>query len=83
VRSDGVLVSFGYADSMTNSTLELDMHPGTSFNPNAGTVTPGNIGRMSDATLLVGETFSITEQGISVKVDSLTDDGGVAVTVTY
>jgi hypothetical protein len=83
VRSDGVLVSLGYSDAQTQSTLQLDMHPGTPFNPSNGTLTPGNIGRMADATLLVGETFSMTEQSITVKVESLTDDGGIVVNVTY
>lgn len=80
VSAEGVLVSLGYAND-SDSTLLLDTHPTTSFT-GAGIVMSGNMGRMSDATLLVGETFSIQDQGIAIKVKELTGDGGVVVEVT-
>jgi hypothetical protein len=83
IRTDGVLVSLGYADRQTQAALLLDMHPGTPFNPDLGIVTPGNLGRMSDAALLVGETFSLPAQGVTLEVKQLTDDGGIAVDVRH
>ena len=82
VSADGVLVSLGYANfDETDSTLLLDTHPTSSFT-SAGIIMSGNVGRMSDATLLVGETFSIESQGITIKVKETTSDGGVVVEVT-
>jgi hypothetical protein len=81
VSANGVLVSLGYADAETDSTLLLDTHPTSSFT-SAGIVMSGNVGRMSDATLLVGETFTIDSQGITIKVKETTSDGGVVVEVT-
>jgi hypothetical protein len=83
LRTDGVLVSLGYASTDTDSTMLLDVHPDSSFNPDTGTVVAGNIGKTSDALLLVGETFTMEDQGISITVRELTTDGGIVVDVTY
>jgi hypothetical protein len=81
VDANGVLISLGYQNGDTDSSVLLDMHPTTPFNASAGIKLPGDTGKFADAILTVGETFELS--GVVVKVESLTADGGIEVRVSY
>ncbi len=83
VRSDGVLVSLGYQNTDTDTSVLLDAHPQSSFDPDDGIKWPGNTGKFADAILAVGESMDLGSMGITLKTEALTSDGGVVVRVDY
>lgn len=82
IRKDGVVISLGYANRDTDSSMLLDMHPTPTDFTQDGIVIPGNAGKFLDAMLLVGETFELPEQGIKITPTAL-EGGGIKVDVTY
>jgi hypothetical protein len=71
----GVLLTLPYDEDAINSTALLDLHPTTGFNPNTGVQSRGNLGRVMDAMLYVGEEFEIPGQGLTVRVVSASEHG--------
>ena len=62
----------------SDTTWDLDAHPGTSYNPNRGIKWPGNPGRFADAFLNVGETLSSPSMpDVEIEALPVRGDGGL------
>jgi hypothetical protein len=82
ISKAGVVISLGYANEDTDSSMLLDMHPTPTDFTQDGIVVAGNAGKFLDAMLLVGETFELSEQGIKITPTAV-EGGGIKVDVTY
>jgi hypothetical protein len=74
-RKDGVVITLGYADTTTQASALLDLHPDSDYNPNYGIEIPGNTGKFLDAMLYVGETFELADQHVRISPVALDGDG--------
>jgi hypothetical protein len=83
IDSVGLLVHLGSSGSLGEATSLVDMHPTTPYNPDRGVYTNGNPGKMADAFLNVGESFTDPVNGYTLTNRGLSDDGGMILGVTW
>lgn len=79
----GFLVRVGFAEDTGRMSSLLDMNPTTTFNPTRGIYTNGNPGKMADAFLTVGQSFTDAANGYTLTTVGLTEDGALTLRVTW
>jgi hypothetical protein len=83
IDSVGFQLRVSRSDALGEATSLLDPHPSTPYNPDRGVYTNGNPGRMADAFLNVGESFSDPVDGFTLTNRGLSEDGGMILAVTW
>lgn len=83
VDADGLQLRVSTAENLGEATSLLDVNPTTPFNPDRGVYTNGNPGKMADAFLAVGASFTDPDNGFTLTNRGASGDGGMILGVTW
>lgn len=83
IDSVGLQLRVSSSAAQGEFTSLLDLHPSTPYNPSRGVYTNGNPGKMADAFLNVGESFSDTVNRYTLTNRGPSGDGGMVLSVTW